>query len=157
MFFGLVFALSIGAVSSAEGQELKVSPPEPEVQPLGRWSFGAGLGFAGAGDVDSSALRGAIIYDGSVLPASSLTPYRTALVEVALTRVFRLALGLQGSYSRQLSRERDPQPEHIIGRGPEGDCCRSDGRPSGEFADRRMMSRLGFVQTIRPPGCERSC
>ncbi len=147
MFLGFALALGTGAVRSAQAQEAKVSSPDPEIPPLARWSFGAGVGFVGTGELASpSALRGLTISDGSPAPAGSLTPYGTALVEIALTRVVRLALGLQGSYATQLSRERDPQPEHIIGRGPQGDSQWSLGAGMGV----RAVLNPGGVVEISP-------
>lgn len=142
-FFGLIAVLSVELTASAEAQETRISAPAPEVPPLGRWSLGAGVGFSGTGDVGlTNAYRG-VLAGSSVSPANSQTPYGTALAEIALSPVFRLVLGMQGGYSRQLSRERDPKPESIVGRGPEGDSYWTLG---GAIGARAVLNPGGIVE-----------
>lgn len=123
---------------------MKVSAPLPEAPPLGRWSLGAGVGFSGTGDVGLGGLEGLSGFAGSSMgPANSQTPYGTAVAEVALSPVFRLVLGVQGSYAKQLSRERDPETEYIVGRGPEGDFRWSLG---GSVGGRAVLNPGGVVE-----------
>lgn len=92
--FGLVHAQSNTAPSVAP-------PARPKEAPLRRFSFGAGIGLAGYGGLNSGISNGGIIVGGVVTNQSGATPVGAALLEVALTRALRISLGGSGSYARR--------------------------------------------------------
>jgi len=138
----LLRGLSAGALlfwlPAASAQEVAVKPPEAAPSAPTRFSLGAGLGFVGYGDT-GIGLLGTLSGFG---PAQSRSPYGSALVEIEAAPLWRVVIGVAGTYNKMLSSDVvSTNPNALPALGPTNSWTFS-----GSVGVRRLLNPGGVVE-----------